>query len=217
MPKFKMAKRQRQIRRDRIILHTAVGRLSPADRRQTDIGTMKIRESAVTVTEPGFRTRHLIVQTTLLDADFASHDDLASLYRLRWHAELDIRSLKITLSMDVLTCKTPAMVRKEIWTRLLAYNLIRGLMAQSAYDLGADPRDLSFKAALSYLAEIAARLHAARGDTLLELRAALLIAINTNRVNDRPNRIEPRKRKRRPKDYPHLNTSRQEAKNRLCA
>ena len=118
--------------------------------------------------------------------------------------------------MDVLTCKTPEMVRKEIWARLLAYNLIRGLMAQSAHDLGANPRDLSFKAAQSLLEEIAARLHSASGDTLIELRAALFIGINANRVNDRPDRVEPRQRKRRPKDYPHMNTTRAEAKARLA-
>lgn len=179
--------------------------------------TMQMREVFVTVSQKGFRVRHLVVQTTLLDADFASRRDLAQLYRCRWHVELDLRSLKITLGMDVLTCKTPEMVRKEIWTRLLAYNLIRGLMAQSAYDLGDHPRDLSFKAALSLLREIAAPLHSATGDTSIELRAALLIAINDNRVNDRPDRIEPRKRKRRPKDYPHLNTTRQQAREQLAA
>jgi hypothetical protein len=179
--------------------------------------TMQMREVFVTVSQKGFRVRHLVVQTTLLDADFASRRDLAQLYRCRWHVELDLRSLKITLGMDVLTCKTPEMVRKEIWTRLLAYNLIRGLMAQSAFDLGDHPRDLSFKAALSLMREIAAPLQSATGDTLIELRAALLIAINDNRVNDRPDRVEPRKRKRRPKDYPHLNTTRQEAKQQLAA
>lgn len=179
--------------------------------------TMRIREVAVTVAQKGFRVRHLVVQTTLLDADFASSRDLAQLYRCRWHVELDLRSLKITLGMDVLTCKTPEMVRKEIWTRLLAYNLIRGLMAQSAYDLGAHPRDLSFQAALSFLREIAAQLQYASGDTRIELRAALLIAINANRVNNRPDRVEPRQRKRRPKDYPHMKTTRQEAKQQLAA
>ena len=74
------------------------------------------------------------------DTDVFHADDLAQLYRCRWHVRLDLRSLKITLHMDVLTCKTPEMVRKEIWTRLLAYNLIRGLMAQSAHELGASPR-----------------------------------------------------------------------------
>lgn len=178
---------------------------------------LRIREVVVTVAEKGFRGKRFVVQTTLTDLQSATAKDLAKLYRCRWHVELDIRSLKITLGMDVLTCKTPAMVRKEIWTRLLAYNLLRGLMAQAAYDLGANPRDLSFKGALSYLREIAARLHHAQGDDLIELRTALLIAINANQVNDRPGRVEPRRRKRRPKDYPHLHTTRQQAKVELAA
>jgi len=179
--------------------------------------TMNIREVAVTIAIPGFRVKHIIVQTTLLDADFASRQELAGLYRCRWHVELYLRTLKITLHMDILTCKTPEMVRKEIWARLLGYNLLRGLMAQAASDLGAKPCDLSFKGALSFLEEIAPRLPYAHGDILIELHALLLIAIDANRVNDRPNRVEPRKRKRRPKDYPHLNTSREEAKSQLGA
>ncbi len=178
---------------------------------------LSIREVAVTVAQKGFRVERLIVQTTLLDGDFASSQDLGQLYRSRWHVELDLRSLKITLGMDILTCKTPDMVRKEIWTRMLAYNLLRGLMAQAASDFCVTPRDLSFKGALSFLREIAAQLHSACGDKLIELRATLLIAIEANRVNDRPNRVEPRRRKRRPKDYPHLNTSRREAKAQLAA
>jgi hypothetical protein len=178
--------------------------------------TMKVREVAVIVAQRGFRTRGLILQTTLVDADISA-DDLAKLYRCRWHVELDLRSLKITLGMDVLTCKTPEMVRKEIWTRLIAYNMLRGLMAQSANDLGHNPRDFSFKAAQSLLEEVAARLHSASGETLIALRAALLIGIHANRVNDRPDRVEPRQRKRRPKDYPHLNTTRRQAKTRLAA
>ena len=94
--------------------------------------TVTIRELRVRVKQRGFRTRTLIVMTTLLDAGEFSHDELAALYRARWHAELDIRSLKQTLKMDVLRCKTPAMVRKEIWAHLLVANLIRGVMAEAA-------------------------------------------------------------------------------------
>jgi hypothetical protein len=179
--------------------------------------TMFVREVFVLVAQKGFRTRGIVVQTTLLDADFATGRELGQLFRCRWHVELDLRSLKITLGMDVLTCKTPEMVRKEIWARMLGYNLIRGLMAQSAHDLGKTPRDVSFKGALSFLTELAAKLQSSAPDKGDALRAALLIAIAENRVNDRPDRVEPRQRKRRPKDYPHLNTTRQEAKARLSA
>ena len=76
--------------------------------------TLEIRELRVRVTRRGFRTRVVVVVTTLLDADIYTKSDLAALYRQRWHAELDLRSIKIALGMDVLRCKTPEMVRKEI-------------------------------------------------------------------------------------------------------
>ena len=84
------------------------------------------------VQQTGFRVRSLIVATTLTDADAYSSDDIAELYHQRWLVELDIRALKITLGMDVLRCKSPEMVTKEIWTCLLAYNLIRQRILQAA-------------------------------------------------------------------------------------
>ena len=92
------------------------------------------------VDRPGFRVRVLVVATTLLDADAYTRDDLAGLYRQRWTAELDLRSLKQTLQMDVLRCRTPELVRKELWTHVLAYNLIRTVMAQAAAKYGVEPR-----------------------------------------------------------------------------
>ena len=82
------------------------------------------------LTLPGFRTRLLVVATTLLDAGEYPRGDLALLYRARWWAELDLRALKETLQMGVLRGVTPAMVRKEVWAHLLGYNLLRGLMAE---------------------------------------------------------------------------------------
>src|SRR5215831_1578359 len=87
--------------------------------------TMDIRVLRVCVPQRGFRTRVVLVATTLLDAQVYPKEDLAGLYRARWHAELDLRSIKQTMQMDVLRCKTPAMVRKEIWGHLLVYNLLR--------------------------------------------------------------------------------------------
>ena len=77
------------------------------------------------VEQPGFRSRTIIVVTTMLDAEKVTASDLAELYRVRWNAELDLRSLEQTMQMDILRCKTPESVRKEIWTHILAYNLIR--------------------------------------------------------------------------------------------
>jgi hypothetical protein len=119
---------------------------------------LELREVRVQVREAGFRTESLVVVTTLLDADEISAEDLADLYRARWHAELDLRSLKITLGMDVLRCMSPDMVRKEIWAHLLAYNLIRTVMAQAAHENDLQPRDISFKGAQQTLAAFADRL-----------------------------------------------------------
>jgi hypothetical protein len=173
---------------------------------------LQLREVRVRVRQPGFRTRVVVVVTTLLDADAYAAKDLAELYRLRWHAELDLRSLKITLGMDVLRCKSPAMVRKEVWAHLLAYNLIRAVMAQAAENLGADPRTLSFTGALQALTAFGERLLDAEGAKVENLYEWLLLTIGAHQVGDRPDRVEPRARKRRPKDYPNLRGPRHEAR-----
>src|SRR5262249_5339401 len=91
-----------------------------------------VRETRIRVQQPGFRTRSIVVVTTLLDPEQVTKEDLAALYRARWHNELDLRSLKSTMQMRELRCKTPELVRKEVWTHILAYNLIRTVMAQAA-------------------------------------------------------------------------------------
>jgi hypothetical protein len=86
-----------------------------------------------------------VLVTTMLDARAPCKSELAAPYARRWHVELDIRNIKTTLGMEVLRCLTPKMVDKELWVSLLAYNLIRLLMAQAAYNAGVHPRELSFK------------------------------------------------------------------------
>ena len=112
---------------------------------------LTIRECRVRVEQAGFRVKILIIATTLLDVDEFTKSDLAQLYRVRWNAELDLRSLKQTMQMEVLRCKTPELVRKEIWTHILAYNLIRTIMAQAATKHGIEPRSISFKGAIQTL------------------------------------------------------------------
>jgi hypothetical protein len=109
---------------------------------------LTIRETRVRIQQPGFRCRSMVVVSTLLDAKAVGGSDLAELYRARWNAELDLRSLKQTLQMDILRCKTPELVRKEIWTHILAYNLIRTIIAQAATVHGIEPRTISFKGAI---------------------------------------------------------------------
>src|SRR5262249_54228668 len=172
-----------------------------------------LRRGRGRVRPKGLRTQVLVVVTTLLDAGPYTAADRADWYRLRWPAELDLRSLKVTLGMDVLRCKSPARVRKEVWAPFLAYNLIRAVMAQAAEECGADPRALSFKGALQALTAFAERLLEAEGETMEELQEWLLLPIGAHPVGDRPDRVEPRARKRRPKDYPHLHRPRHEARN----
>jgi hypothetical protein len=176
---------------------------------------LELRAVRVRVRQRGFRTKVLVVVTTLLDAAAYPAADLADVYRLRWHAELDLRSLKETLGMGVLRCKSPAMVRKEVWAHLLVYNLIRAVLAQAAQEYGADPRELSFKGGVQALAAFAERLLGATEETAEELYAWLLLTIGAHQVGDRPDRVEPRARKRRPKEYPLLTKPREEARKKL--
>src|SRR3954469_21137759 len=124
---------------------------------------LTIRETCVPIQQPGFRCRSMIVVSTLLDADEVTASDLAELYRARWNAELDLRSIKQTMQMDILRCKTPELVRKELWTHILAYNLIRTIMAQAATEHCIEPRTISLKGAIQTL-EAFQPLIAAQGD-----------------------------------------------------
>ena len=178
--------------------------------------TVTIRELRVRVVQRGFRTRVLIVMTTLVDGGEFSHDELAILYRARWHAELDIRSIKQTLKMDVLRCKTPEMVRKEIWAHLLVANLIRGVMAEAAREHGVLPRELSFQGARQTMEGFRSELSHARSADAEVLRAVALKAIASHRVGDRPDRVEPRVRKRRPKNYPLMHKPRPKPRKQLA-
>lgn len=174
--------------------------------------TMTMREVRVRVQRPGFRVKTLIVATTLLDAEIYSRDDLIGLYGARWHAELDLRSLKETMHMDVLRCQTPELVRKEIWTHLLAYNLIRTVMAQAAARDGILPRTISFKGTVQTLQAFQPMLQQATEAQIGVFCCRMLDALVGHRVGERPNRHEPRARKRRPKHYPLLMVPRAEAR-----
>src|SRR5215475_2572373 len=178
--------------------------------------TMDIRVLRVCVPQRGFRTRVILVATTLLNAHVYPKEDLAGLYRARWHAELDLRSIKQTMQMDVLRCKTPAMVRKEIWGHLLVYNLLRAVMAQAALGHGVVPRQVSLQGTRQTLAafhSLLAQMPSAARESIVPI---VLSAIASHRVGTRPDRYEPRACKRRPKPYPLLRVPRQQARARLA-
>jgi len=165
-------------------------------------GELTLREIRIRVEQKGFRTKSLVVVTTLLDAEQYPRDEIALLYRRRWQAELHLRSLKTVLEIDHLRCKTPSRVRNEFYTHLLGYNLIRGVMAAAAIESGRSPWEVSFKGTLQtlhhFLPILLARISV---DAWCE---ALLAAVATHVVGNRPDRFEPRLVKRRPKPYKHL-------------
>jgi Transposase DDE domain len=178
--------------------------------------TIVMRELRVRVDRKGFRTQQFVIVTSLLDPIAYPAQELAGLYRARWHAELDIRSIKTLMRMDVLRCQTPAMVRKEIWAHMLVYNLVRGVMAEAAYRHGLPPRVLSFQGARQVIEGYRADLARATAAGAAELRADALLAMAGERVGDRPDRYEPRARKRREKMYPRLQEPRPLARKRLA-
>jgi Transposase DDE domain len=178
--------------------------------------TLTVREVRVRVPIAGFRTKVLVVATTLLDAAAMPSADVALLYRLRWYAELNLRALKQTLQMDILRGQTPEMVRKEIWAHLLAYNLIREQMALAARTQNLMPVQLSFKGAVQAVQAFAGWLWTAGADELVAVCQRLREVIASYRLEERPNRSEPRQRKRRPKPYPFLKEPRRKKGTRLA-
>lgn len=172
---------------------------------------LELRLTQVKISEPGFRPKSLNLVTTLTDAEQYPVEDVSHLYRQRWDVELDIRSIKVTMGMDELRCQTPEMVRKEIWTCLLAYNLIRQKMCQSAMEKGVSPRTLSFANALQTVAAGWMVMPLLDRNTQAVLLKIELVSIASQTVGKRPGRVEPRAVKKRPKAYRLLTMMRSKA------
>ncbi len=192
--------------------------MSPADYAAAP-ETLSIREFRRRIARKGYRTRTIVVATTLRDAEQFPQAEIAKLYRLRWEAEINLRSLKITMNMDVLRCQTPDMVRKEISAHLLAYNLVRIVIAQAAARHGKHPRQISFARAMRTLEAFRPAIARVSRERLVELYAHMLAAIASHEIGNRPDRLEPRVRKRRPKPYklmtkPRNHARKQEARKR---
>ena len=177
--------------------------------------TITLRQLEVKVHQDGFRVKSLIVVTTLLDAKEYTHEEIAELYHQRWLVELDIRTIKATLDMDVLRCKTPHMVGNEVWTCLLAYNLIRRSMLQAAVQSDLSPRQLSFTRAMQTIA--ASWMSLPNNDQLAMIIEVQLHGLTQQLIGNRPNRVEPRAVKRRPKPQKLLTQPRAEARAQLLA
>ncbi|MDP2865282.1 MAG: IS4 family transposase [Elusimicrobiota bacterium] len=169
-----------------------------------------VREIKVIVRVKGFRTQTITIATTLTDPVAFPARAFAELYFKRWRVELYLRDIKITMGMDILKCKTPQMVEKELWMRVIAYNLVRAVMLESAITHGLPTERLSFKGTLSTLRQWAPTLSLSHIDKTggLVLYRAMLYYIAHDTVPFRPNRVEPRAKKRRAKNYQLLNKPR---------
>lgn len=174
---------------------------------------LELREVRIRVHQKGFRTKSLVVVTTLLDAEQIPAEEIAKLYRQRWQAELNLRSLKIVLQMDHLRCKSPDRVRNEFRMHLVGYNLIRRVMAVAAIESERSPWEISFKGALQTVTNLLLAL-AARIPTN-DWCAALVAAVASHAVGHRPDRYEPRVRKRRPKNYKLMREPRDNYRRRM--
>jgi len=170
-----------------------------------------MRQVTVDARDKSNRAQQFKVITTILTPSIDGKQ-IGALYEHRWEGEVDIRSIKCTMQMDILRCKTPDMVHKEIWTHLLAYNLLRTVMAVAAHENDIEPRKVSFKGAKQAVTAFAPKIEAARPANRGRLIDALLTTIAYHRVGDRPGRWEPRARKRRPKPAARLTQPRHIAK-----
>jgi Transposase DDE domain len=173
--------------------------------------TLLMRQVTVDARDKNNRSKQFKIVTTIL-AQSIDGKQFGDLYERRWSGEVDIRSIKVTMQMDVLRCKTPDMVHKEIWTHLLAYNLLRTAMAVAADEYDIEPRQVSFKGAKQIVTAFAPKIEAARPEDRPALIDAMLTTIAYHRVGNRPGRWEPRARKRRPRKAARLTQPRDVAK-----
>jgi hypothetical protein len=159
--------------------------------------SLTMRRVHVDARDRNNRAEQFDVITTILDTAITAVQ-IGDIYERRWCGEVDIRSIKSTMQMDILRGKTPAMVEKEIWTHLLAYNLLRTVMAVAAHEHNLEPRQVSFKGAKQVVTAFAPKLEAASAKKRVNLLEVFLATIAYHRVGNRPGRWEPRARKRRP-------------------
>ena len=176
---------------------------------------IKVRELRVRVSLPGFRVQQVTIVTTLTSAKKYPKKALGELYRKRWYAELDLRSIKVTMQMDDVRGQCPEMVRKEIWVHWLAYNLIRRVMAAAAVTHEATVRTISFAGAVQTVAGVMGQATPAAPGVLHCMALQKLASIASRKVGHRPNRVEPRAIKRRPKSHKLLTKPRDEARAEL--
>jgi len=173
---------------------------------------LTLRQIKVSVKYPGFRTQQFYIVTTLLAAAQYPAEELAELYFKRWDVELFFRDIKTTMGMDILRCKTPEMIRKEILMHFIAYNCIRRLMCEAAKDVDLKARIVSFKGSVQALRNWEPHLNQAKISRAERLRliSSLYEAMTNTPITQRPGRSEPRCLKRRKKNYQLMTVPRRE-------
>lgn len=175
---------------------------------------LMLRQIKVTVNHLGFRTQKLYIVTTLLDAVKYTAEEIAGLYFKRWDVELFFRDIKTTMGLDILRCRTPEMIRKEVLMHFIAYNCIRRLMCEAAKDMGIEVRVVSFKGSMQALRNWEPHLNQAKisRSERSRLISDLYAAMTNTTIKQRPGRSEPRCRKRRAKNYQLMTSPRHEMK-----
>jgi hypothetical protein len=166
--------------------------------------SLDIRLVRFRVVVHGYRTETIILATTLLDTALYSDDALAELYLRRWRVELFMRDIKVTMGLDILRCQSPELIEREIWMQAIGYNLVRAFMLEVSMIRGLALVRLSFKGTIDTLRNWAPLFVAVCARKRKSHRAALLDLLADDKLPYRPNRFEPRVRKRRPKQYPLL-------------
>jgi hypothetical protein len=180
--------------------------------------SIEVREVHLLIQQPGFRPKEIILVTTLLNPKRYVKAKLAELYQLRWQAtEVNLKHLKTTLKMEMIVAKTPAMVQKEIWVHLLAYNLLRTLMWQSAQHAKVPPLRISLQGTRQQFNHFRPQFDMASDNNRRRLYTTLLEVIPVQLVPLRPDRAEPRVVKRRPKPFPRMQQPRSALNAKLAA
>ncbi len=177
--------------------------------------TIEMREVYRKVQVPGCRVDELVIATTLRDAEEYRADEIADLYSQRWLVEVDIRSLKGSLGMGCLNCKSPFMVEKEIWAHLLGYNLVRKVGCQAARMIGGTPRSISFTATKQAILAGWVQASKLEGADYVRAQKLMLKVLRKQKVGHRPGRCEPRAVKKRPKPHKLLTEPRDVARAKL--
>ena len=178
--------------------------------------TLTLRMIQFDVKVPGRRTETITIVTTLTDPQDYTKEDIAELYGYRWNVELDLRAVKQTLGLDHVRCKSPHMVERELWVTLLAYNLVRRVIANSAAEHGKQPRRIGFTLACQTILSSWMTLATDGGGNLRAFTAGALKRIAANEVANRPGRIEPRVLKRRRHRYPLMIKPRDELRREIA-